>query len=83
MKEMHLRRAAIIFALTSTIYWVAVQGLWSIVYLSPLGETKEVPYWLSAIVSVTPPMIYAAITLWFCYWIARYVARQLGNKEKD
>ena len=72
-----IRRAAIGFALLSTLYWLGVTGLWQLITL------LNYPYWLVAITGTLPPMIYAVCTLWFCGRLARSVLRQTMTLQQS
>jgi hypothetical protein len=62
----------VIFALGSAIYWAGVTELWrTITFLT-------YSYWQVLLASTLPAMLYAAVTLWFCSWLARRVVRQMA-----
>ncbi|RHW19131.1 hypothetical protein D1610_03170 [Sphingomonas gilva] len=75
-----IRRASILFALGSAIYWYGVAAFVGII--SPLGGLDVAPYWMVALASVGPAALYAIITLLFCHWLARRVLRQ-AQKRSD
>ncbi len=73
-----VRKAAILFAIGSTIYWEIVAGLLS--QVNPLAGISDVPFWLAGLINMASAMVYAVIALWFCHWLARRIVKQAGSR---
>jgi hypothetical protein len=67
-----VRRPAVLFALVSAFYWEAVTELWRTITLLNYSYLEVL------LVSTLPAMLYAAVALWFCGWLARRVIRQIA-----
>ena len=75
---MSVRRAAILFAIVSTVYW---QGAaWFLSQINPLAGIDILPLLLVAAINVGTATLYAVVTLLFCHWLARRVLRQAQQK---
>ena len=79
--KVRIRRAAILFAVFSAIYWVLVSDLVGVA--SPLGGFGKQPYWAVALASMLPAIVYAIITLYFCHWFARRIIRDLNSAKGE
>jgi membrane protein implicated in regulation of membrane protease activity len=73
-----IRRIAIIFAVLSSVYWIAISGFISMIWT--VAEINVAPYWLVALFNFVPAAIYAVAALKFCHWFARRILRQAKNE---